>query len=91
MKRRRASWGGGSFDSSTRPMRQPLSFAVAACEPLKWSSAQKLGSQRSASGEEMLARWAELTTRTAWNLKPTEVRGSTLRTPARSRPARSSP
>jgi len=30
-----------------------------------------MGSQRSESGDDRLARWAELTTRTEWNLNPT--------------------
>jgi hypothetical protein len=53
-----------------------------ACEPLNESIAQKIGSQRCSSGELMLARWAEFTTSTAWNLNPTLGRGWTLRTPA---------
>ena len=78
-------------DLPTGAMRQPLlSDMFLACESLKKSRAQKIGNQRSLSGEEMLARWAEFTTMTAWNLKPTLGRGSTLRTPARNSAARTS-
>jgi hypothetical protein len=49
-------------------MRQPLAFWVSSWAALKRSRAQKMGSQRSASGEARLARCAELMTRTAWNL-----------------------
>ena len=38
------------------------------------SIAQNSGSQRSLSGPARLARWAELTTSTAWNLNPTRPR-----------------
>src|SRR3954467_9437972 len=49
-----------------------------------------MGSQRSVSGEARLAMWAELTTRTAWNLWPTLGRGCTFRTPASSSAASTS-
>ena len=62
-------------------MVQSPSFTSLACDDLNWSSAQNSGSQRSASAEFWLARWAEFTTSTAWNLKPTG-RGWMLRIPA---------
>ena len=55
----------GTLVSSTGAMSQFPSFTFAACEDLNWSIAQKIGSQRSVSGEARLARCAEFTTSTA--------------------------
>src|SRR5690606_13549056 len=74
--------GDGKAESSIAAMVQLFSWMSRACEALNSSIAQKMGSQRCSSGDEMLARCAELTTSTAWNLCPTEGRGCTLRTPA---------
>ena len=71
----------GTLASSTGPIVQSPSCTLRAWELLNASMAQKMGSQRSRSDEARLARCAEFTTSTAWNLKPTG-RGWMFRTPA---------
>ena len=86
----RALRAGGSLPSAAGFIRQRLSLFAWACDPLKLFTAHRSGSQRSAGGPARLARWAEWTTSTAWNLNPTVGRGGTFRTPASSRAASTS-
>ncbi len=71
MKRTRAWAAVGSWASFTGGITQLPSRALRAWEFLKLSRDQNSGSQRSRSPAAKAARWAELMTRTAWNLKPT--------------------
>jgi hypothetical protein len=65
MNASRAFSTGGSDDSFTGAIVQFPSCTSRACDALNSSIAQKIGSHRSESGHDTLARCAELTTSTA--------------------------